>query len=469
MDAPNMLQDLAAQPTTGGFKPINGTKRSLTPTSSVAISSPLKRLAVDTSPKLAGDPEHGTGCRISFNHPTTVDDQVEFAEQCFLPDDVRTSPTMSEATIEPETPPSALPLPRPHIAGSWREEADSWMNEFVNLDTIADECFVPSSEAPVGHHAGSTRTPSQSDAIVAKPFPHLDVDNLMQVVQDEETTMEDSTLDEYSLGDSDEEEMAMLLASADSSPTKSSPPSLAPNIDHGPRPTGSFDSKFHSSSCGVSHDETSKDNFWEPDFLDEDIDWDIVTACAKDASSNPKTMSPAEAASTQTAKAPSSPAPIIRPPFPSKMRDRSVVVGLSSTTMMRICFRIGELLNAHAKSTREKQDVVLELFARVRHSSRENLARVQHFQLRDLFTDRPPFLSGAFRDWKLNSSVDHHCRLFLGPSGEGKLCRCVCKLSDAKETAIGRSAMILSIRETTWDEIFWALRIAAREAPSDGG
>ncbi|KAK2006340.1 hypothetical protein LZ32DRAFT_102199 [Colletotrichum eremochloae] len=464
-----MLQALAARPTTAGFKPINGSKRPLTPTS-VAISSPLKRLAVDTAPNMADTPKHETGCQTSSHSPSAFHDRVESAEQCLLPDVVRTSPTMSEATIEvPETPPSTSPLPRPQIAGSWRGEADSWMDEFVNLDTIGDECFIPFNEALVGHHLGATHTPSESDATIAKPFPHLDVENTKQAVQDGETTMEDSTLDEYSIGDSDEEDLAMLLASADASPSKLCPSTLAQSIHQGPRSTGSFGSKPHSSSSNASHDETSRIDFLEPDFLDEDIDWDIVTACAMNATANPKAKVPVDHVSMQETSAPSSATPIIRPPFPPKVRDRSVVVGLSSTTMMRTCFRIGELLNAHTKCTREKQDVVLELFARVRHSSRESTARVQHFQLRDLFTDKQPYLSGVFRDWKLNSSLDHHSKSFLGPSGENKLCRCVCKLSDTKTATIGRSAMILSIRETAWDKIFWALRIVARDAPSDSG
>ncbi|KAK2020605.1 hypothetical protein LX32DRAFT_733931 [Colletotrichum zoysiae] len=460
-----MLETLATQSTTGGFKPINGSKRPLTPTPSTAVSSPFKRLAVDTAPKLPVTPEHGTGCRVSSNKPQAFDGRVESAEQCPLPDVVRTSPTVSEATIEvPETPPSTLPLHPPHIAGSWRDEADSWMDDFVNLDTIADQGFIPSNGPLVCHHQCATQTPSESHA---KPFPHLDVENLKQAVQDGETTMEDDTLDEYSIDGSDIEDMVMLLASADASPSKPSPSPLHQNIDQAPMSTGSFDPKFHSSCSEASHDEASRINFSEPDFLDEDIDWDTVAACAKHTTSSPKTKILAEAASMQEATSPPGPTPITRPPFPRKMRDRSVVVGLSSMTVIRTCFRIGELLNTHAKCTREKQDVVLELFARVGHSSRETTARVQHFKLLDLFTDRQPFLSGALRNWKLNSSLDHHTRCFLGPSGENKLCRCVCRLSNSKETTIGRTAIILSIREMDWDEIYWALRVVARDAPSD--
>ncbi|OBR03478.1 Sequence orphan [Colletotrichum higginsianum IMI 349063] len=109
--------------------------------------------------------------------------------------------------------------------------------------------------------------------------------------------------------------------------------------------------------------------------------------------------------------------------------------------MMRICFRIGEMLNAFTKCARERQDVVLELFAR---------------------------WLGSVVDGH-SSVVDGHSSAFLGPSGKNKLCRCVCRLSYDSKAAIGRTASILSIRETDWDEIQWALRMVARDAASDGG
>ncbi|GKT94292.1 hypothetical protein Ct61P_12142 [Colletotrichum tofieldiae] len=361
----------------------------------------------------------------------------------------------------PETPPSTLSLPREHIAATQHEGTDSWMNEFVNLEKVGGECFIPFEEMPAGYYDDATLTLSNADAVIAKPFPDFNVEHFGQVAQKEEFTMKVNHEDNYSLEDSDEEEMAQLLVAVDGSPAQAPPSSVIRKMDQDSRAAESFDSKLQFSSPDASHCDASKHAFSEPDLLDEDVDWDLVTACAKEATSSPRDKSHIEAARTHTTNAPSVPAPI--------MRDRSVVVGLSSATVMRTCFRIGELLNTHAKCTREKQDVVLELFAKVNYSNRETSAKVQHFQLRDLFTDKQPFLSGAFRGWKHNSPIDHHTRAFLGPSAEKKLCRCVCRLSENKKAAIGRSATILSIRETTWDEVQWALRLVARDAAPGSG
>ncbi|OHW99072.1 hypothetical protein CSPAE12_02273 [Colletotrichum incanum] len=467
MDVPELLEALATQATTGGFKPINGPKRPLTPSSSVTISSPFKRLAVEIAPNLATAPEHDIRYRALPERPPTFDAKAEAAEQCLLPDLVQTPPSTSDAEIEmPETSPSTPLPPGEHIAVIQHQGTDSWMSEFVNLDKVGGECFIPFEGMPAGYHNDATQTLSNADAVMAKPFPDLDVEHLGQVTQEEEVTVKASGPDDYCLEDSDEEEMAQLLAVVDGSPAHIPPSNMAWNMDQDSRAAESFDSKLQFSTPYVNHCETSKDAFSEPDLLDEDVDWDVVTACAKEATSSTREHYLVEAARMHTTNALSVPNPIVKPPFPPKMRDRSVVVGLSSATMMRTCFRIGELLNAHAKCTREKQDVALELFARVNYSNRETSAKVQHFQLRDLFTDKQPFLSGAFRGWKLNGPVDHHSSAFLGPNGKNKLCRCVCKLSEDKKAAIGRSATILSIRQTTWDEVQWGLRLVSRDAAS---
>ncbi|GKT44231.1 uncharacterized protein ColSpa_04412 [Colletotrichum spaethianum] len=347
------------------------------------------------------------------------------------------------------------------------EETDSWMNEFVDLDTAGGECFVSFEKPPAGYRDGIAQTLSNAGAVIARPFPGLDVEHLEKPRRMEDVSMNRNHSDDYSIEESDEEEMAQLLVAVDDNPAPILPSGVVRKMDQDSRSVESSNSKLQFSSSGVSNCDISQADFSEPDLLDEDIDWDVVTACAKEATSSPMTKPLIEAARIRTKNALSTPAPIIRPPFPSKMRDRSVIVGLSSVKMMRTCFRIGELLNAHAKCAREKQDVVLELFARVNYSNRETSAKLQHFQLRDLFTDREPYLSGALRGWKLHGSVDYQSRTFLGPAGKNKLCRCICKLSEDKKTAIGRSAMVLSIRETNWDEVHWTLRLVARDAASD--
>ncbi|KAK6226414.1 hypothetical protein QIS74_02461 [Colletotrichum tabaci] len=252
---------------------------------------------------------------------------------------------------------------------------------------------------------------------------------------EEAATNEDSDFDMYSLGGINEEEMNQLLATAaESTAAQVLPSSVVHKMDQDSRSAESFDSQLQFLSPATSPGGTSKSEFSEPDLLDEDVDWNLVTACADEAAPSSRTKSLGEDSRPQTTSAPSDPAPFVRPSFPVKVRDRSVVVGLSSATMMRICFRIGEMLNAFAKCTREKQDVVLELFAR-----------------------------------RLGGVIDGHSSAFLGPSGKNKLCRCVCRLSYDSKAAIGRTASILSIRETDWDEVQWALRMVARNAASDSG
>lgn len=61
----------------------------------------------------------------------------------------------------------------------------------------------------------------------------------------------------------------------------------------------------------------------------------------------------------------------------------------------RTCFRLGELIESKAAMIRHQPHAVFNVFARVLYSSRENFFRRQYFQLRDLFTELPPYLTGA--------------------------------------------------------------------------
>ncbi|OHF00208.1 hypothetical protein CORC01_04397 [Colletotrichum orchidophilum] len=428
----------------GGFTPINVPKRPLTPTSSVAISSPLKRLAVDAS----------IGSNV-------------FDQHCPPPDLVQTPPSPSEAAVEiPETPSTTSAFSATHVTAVESEAADFWMNQFVNLDKVGGEGFVPVTELPGQYHGTASETLSNVDGVPLKPFPELNVDLLAQSSPKSEDTIEDT----YGLEELDEEELAQLFEdTGDKAPCIPSS-SIIQRMARDSRSASSFDSKLQFSEPDTGKFEASKADLAGPDLLDEDVDWDLVTECAAnaaDVSPDHNAKSSVESKPKEAAKAPSSLAPFVRPPFPAKTRDRSVVFGLSSAMMMRTCFRIGELLNAHAKCNREKQDVILELFAKVVYANRENMAKVQHFQLQDLFTGRQPFLSGAFKGWKSGGPMDDQIKVFLGPDGKNKLCRCVCKLSDDKKATTRRSATILSIRETTWDEIQWAMRIVARDGKSD--
>lgn len=123
----------------------------------------------------------------------------------------------------------------------------------------------------------------------------------------------------------------------------------------------------------------------------------------------------------------------------------------NQTAVLRVCFRIGELLNQGSRFFRSEQNAVFELFARVTYSSRETYARVQHFQFADLYKDYPPFLSGTMRNWKRDSLIDKHARDFLGEGGP-RFCRCTCQLQKRSNTDTGWVISILSIRLSDRDE-----------------
>ncbi|KXH34588.1 hypothetical protein CSIM01_11812 [Colletotrichum simmondsii] len=418
------MQDVAS-----AFEPTNVSKRPLTPSSSVAISSPLKRLAVDASvrpnifdhesvPRMLLEP------RFPANFHTTTRQQYPSAD---IPQSPQTPPSPADDVVEiPETPPTSSLQTTTHVSVAEPDAPDLWM-EYVDLNSVGGDGFIPVEKQPGEYHDAVFETLSNVDEGSGKPFPDLNVDRLAQSSSNGEDTVED----DYA---------------------------------------SSFDSKLQFSEPDTNTSEASKTDLTEPDLLDDDVDWELVTKCAATAAGASQDHEAEMSIRGNTQESPeehSSPAPLVRPPFPDKVRDRSVVVGLSSTIMMRTCFRVGELLNTQAKCSREKQDVFFEFFARVVYSNRENVARVQHVQLRDLFTDRQPFLSGVFRGWKNGGTVDDQSKVFLGPDGMNKLCRCLCKVSEDKKAAIGRSATLLSIRETTWDEVQWAMRIVARDATSD--
>ncbi|KAK8233755.1 hypothetical protein HDK90DRAFT_276216 [Phyllosticta capitalensis] len=121
--------------------------------------------------------------------------------------------------------------------------------------------------------------------------------------------------------------------------------------------------------------------------------------------------------------------PIVRPSFPPLVKDRSPIVGLNSSTSLRVCFRIGEALNAGVKAAREQHAVVIELYARVLSSYREPRPSTrQHFVLMDLFHDRPPYLNATFDTWKGTNLYDSDSTVFTAPSSKPRLCRCTGKL-----------------------------------------
>lgn len=143
-------------------------------------------------------------------------------------------------------------------------------------------------------------------------------------------------------------------------------------------------------------------------------------------------------------------APIVRPPFPGPICERSRLIGISCSTYLRTCFRVGEALNEGSLAVRSNKDVVIELYAKVDSSWREPSGLKQHFVLSDLFHDRPPKLNAVYELCKANELWNYESAQFLGPSGKRRMCRCMVKMK--RENNMWKM-IILSIWEATWDDV----------------
>ena len=145
--------------------------------------------------------------------------------------------------------------------------------------------------------------------------------------------------------------------------------------------------------------------------------------------------------------------PFIRSSFPEPIRDRSRVLGLSSRTVLRTCFRIGEALNAGSTALRTRKDAVVELYAYVSSSERPAGSVKQYFQFADIFSpDKPPYLKGTYGLWKGVGIWDVDSRVFLGEKGKGKMARVVGRIG-REETTRGLEMTVLSVWEVDWEDV----------------
>ena len=154
--------------------------------------------------------------------------------------------------------------------------------------------------------------------------------------------------------------------------------------------------------------------------------------------------------------------PFARPPFPRPVLDRSPILGLSNATVLRTCFRIGEALNAATQASRSKIDAIIELYARTSTSTRGmNGGCKQHFQFKDLFSDKPPYLTGTSTVWKGVGLWDQDLKVFLRSTGQGKMCRVVGRMKRGKEQpGEGWEMIVLSVWEVQWEDVGVAKGIA---------
>ncbi|XDG05743.1 hypothetical protein ABKA04_005358 [Annulohypoxylon sp. FPYF3050] len=293
--------------------------------------------------------------------------------------------------------------------------------------------------------------------------------------------------DEYPLDDDlMEEDMTCLLDAAVENvrETHIPPSSVTQAWDHDSRSAAEYDPTLQYSSP-FSSLEKPKDSQpasmtggideIEEDLLDDDVDWNTVYAITSTIPKISSAAGPEDAVHSQLlgqniniekpiekndwSQKATPLRPFVRPPFPEKTRDRSTVPGLSSDTVLRTCFRIGEMVNQAAHCLCHRQDAVFELFARVNYSNRESLQRRQHFQFIDLFKDQRPYPAGVLTNWRVGSQLDRQSSAFLNVSSEPRICRCICKPIRDSKAAIGLSLVVLAIRESDWTQVEWAKQV----------
>ncbi|KAI0469067.1 hypothetical protein F4859DRAFT_488452 [Xylaria cf. heliscus] len=293
--------------------------------------------------------------------------------------------------------------------------------------------------------------------------------------------------DAYPLDDdiADDDIIQLVANTKDSVEEHHIPPSSIQGWDHESRSAAEYDPNLKYSPPNPEEAGTSTAQVeqvhsnWQveasEDLLDEDVDWDTVLVTMdtmqKDSSVSryPELETPKRRDQSMCVKKhndcssylnEAEPLTVfVRPPFPEKVRDRPFVPGMSSNTLLRTCFRIGAMISQTAYCFNHTQDVLFELYARVTYSSRETLARKQHFQFVDLYKDQQPYPAATLANWRIGSQLDKDSSVFLDTSGGPRLCWCMCKPMKDSKAAIGWTYTVLKIREVDHEQINWARRI----------
>ncbi|KAI0120496.1 hypothetical protein F4776DRAFT_632811 [Hypoxylon sp. NC0597] len=355
---------------------------------------------------------------------------------------------------------------------------DSRNKSHANLAaTTVAELPTNSKYLTVSNNGKLCQNASDADELAKEPVESINLSSSVNINLEDEYPLDDDLM---------EEDIACLLDTAMNNvrETHIPPSSVTLAWDHDSRSAAEYDPTLQYSSplslgkTGVSQSVSvpEKLNDRQDDLLDEEVDWNAIYAMVSIAPKNPSSTghqgmvrpslgdgiayiekpiahNPSIRDDTTPLK------PFVRPPFPAKVRDRSIIPGVSSDTMLRTCFRIGEMINQAAHCLNHRQEVVFELFARVTYSSRESLQRRQHFQFIDLFKDQRPYPAGILSDWRVGSQLDRQSSTFLGTSSEPRMCRCVCRPMRDPKITIGFNLMVLAIREIDWMQIRWTKKI----------
>ncbi|KAF1923014.1 uncharacterized protein M421DRAFT_426249 [Didymella exigua CBS 183.55] len=141
--------------------------------------------------------------------------------------------------------------------------------------------------------------------------------------------------------------------------------------------------------------------------------------------------------------------PIVRPPFPTAVRDRSPIIGMSSNTVLRSCFRVGEAISQSCHAAKAGNDILVELYARVLSSERDDLQ--QRFTFCDLFHAKPPYVQATYAAaiWKSVQLFEYDSARLMQ---QGRICRCI---GTMKRNGKDWVMMVLNIWEATWDDVQW--------------
>ncbi|KAI0864439.1 hypothetical protein F4860DRAFT_464120 [Xylaria cubensis] len=296
--------------------------------------------------------------------------------------------------------------------------------------------------------------------------------------------------DAYPLDDGivDDDIVQLFVGTSGSVEENHIPPSSIQGWDHESRSAVEYDPSLKYSPPDLEESETNMakteqiHSDWQTeaseDLLDEDVDWDAVMvnvdAIQGDSliapypeSSTPEHRNACARKSRSLGSHSNGVRPLtefVRPPFPDKVRDRPSVPGMSSNTLLRTCFRIDMMIKQTTYCYNHKQDVVFELYARVTYSSRETLARRQHFQFVDLYEDREPYPAAILSNWRMGSQLDKDSSAFLDTSTGPRLCWCMCKPMRDSKAAIGWIYKVLNIREIGQEQLHWAKRIMCAES-----
>ncbi|KAF1349880.1 hypothetical protein BDV97DRAFT_275741, partial [Delphinella strobiligena] len=143
--------------------------------------------------------------------------------------------------------------------------------------------------------------------------------------------------------------------------------------------------------------------------------------------------------------------PITRKSFPHQVKDRSPVNGLTANTVLRTCFRVGEALNTGCQAARAGLPIVVELYARVKSSWREEGTDKQYFVFSDLYHNRPPFMTAVDENWKGILEREQQTARFLDDEENEKMCIVIGSMKKGDGT---RCEMILqNIREVSWADV----------------